>query len=1401
MSSFTGYGARTPVFTGDSEDFEIWSIKFKGMMRLHSLIDILNSTADTVDASKNAQIFAYLAQCLDDKSLTLIIRDAEDDGRKAFNILKEHYLGSSKPRILSLYTELTSLKMKSAESVTDYVLRAETAAARLRQANEQFSDKLLIAMVLKGLPESFHAFSTIINSNEADLTFPKFKTQLRSFEETEAAREHYSGTGDDIRKLTGNTNPRSLGNAGSSNSPRSTTFNRTSGPKQHGGGSQQQHGGRQHGRPSHRGRGGRQKSMWCHHCKNSSHNSEYCKRRKSDKNYQIETVSDEETCFKISEIINESVYSASDNDSYLVDCGATTHIICDPSKIIREDTSFNPSNHTIELADNSRQTGVATSRGDAKIFLKDNNGKSHDVILKNALVIPSYKQNIISVHNMTNNGTSVTFSQNENFITTKKGIIFPINKSGRLYFVNSIENKSDPPKIPKIKKSLEEWHYTLGHCNTQDIINLQKITPEMIISDKKHFECNYCIEAKMTNKINRTPDEKASKPLELVHTDLCGPINPISLQGCRYAIVFVDDYSGLTKLFFLKNKSDASRATAKYIAEMSKYGNIKTIRSDGGGEFTSHEYRDLLIDNKIKHEMSAAHSPHQNGTAERAWRTLMETARTLIFQSKLPKYLWTYAMRHSAYVRNRCFSRTHKDTPYAKFTGKAPKIDKLKVFGTKCFSLVQNPSKLDKRALEGRYIGQDPQTPAHLVYHNKSVTKARNVTFSEKTPHNDSLQLDEPAGGATLSCSPSTQAERGPGTPPQPEGAVGGAPAAVSSQQGGVVGGGPAAFSSSLLGGVQPLGPANASDPGNNRSIQVANSSNSNVNNSNNCNISSKRSKRNTKPPAYLSDYDTNTSLDSDQEFFEANSIVDQVHYIDYIYAISNIPVNYNAAMESDFSNEWHNAMQNEYESLIEMDTFELVPRPDRKVIGGRWVYSKKLDQNQETIYKARYVAKGFSQTPSLDYDEIFSPTARLTSIRTLCQISVQENLNLYQLDVKTAYLNADIDHQIYLEQPRGFEVYDNDGSKLVLKLKKSIYGLKQAGRMWNRLLHDFLVSEGFVQSGSDHCVYTRSNNGNKAILIVWVDDIILACSCPNDAKIIKSALSNRFKMKDFGILSNFLGIDFKVSKGMIKLNQSQYIDKLLDRFKMADCNPKSIPCDLSTAKLDFDVQSEPLENPRLYREIVGSLIYLMTCTRPDICYVVSVLSQHMAKPTNAHLCLAKYVLKYLKGTTNHGLIYVPSNELDILGYSDASWANSLDRKSTSGYCYRMAHNSSLISWKTKKQPIVAMSTCEAEYVAMAFSIQEGVFLQQLTTDLQVFPKAQPVTLFVDNIGSIELAKNPIFHKRTKHMDIRFHYIRSKVSNGSVILDYVPSKDNIADIFTKPCTKLAITTFAVSKPM
>ena len=508
---------------------------------------------------------------------------------------------------------------------------------------------------------------------------------------------------------------------------------------------------------------------------------------------------------------------------------------------------------------------------------------------------------------------------------------------------------------------------------------------------------------------------------------------------------------------------------------------------------------------------------------------------------------------------------------------------------------------------------------------------------------------------------------------------------------------------------------------------------------------------------------------------------------VDYCYRISDIPNDFQEVVSASNSEEWIHAMNEELSALEGSETYEYATLPKGKVpIGSRWVYAVKLGTNDEEKFTARLVAKGYSQTEGIDYHETFSPTAKMSSIRILLQLAVRNSYDIHQLDVKSAYLNADINAEIYLDPPEGCSTKNKNGEKLYWKLKKSLYGLKQSGRNWN-MLHTFLTGQQLRQSDSDHCVYVRHDVDIIIIVIIWVDDIIVASNDNEMISKMKLALKDKFQMKDLGRISNFLGIDFKFGKSTISINQTKSIRKMWQRFDMLDSKVKSIPCDQSVSNMS-NHDSKDLENPRLYKEIVGSLIYIMTCTRPDLCYTVSKLSQFMHKPTIVHLTTAKHVLKYLNYTQNYSLNFCKSHESKLHGYCDADWASSEDRKSISGYTFKLHDKGPLISWKSKRQSSVALSSCEAEYVSISVAVQEVKFLTQLLTDMN-FNCNKPVNLFNDNQGAIALSRNPVQHQRCKHIDIKYHFIRDEIEKGNINLMYVPSEANVADNFTKPVTK------------
>ena len=1046
----------------------------------------------------------------------------------------------------------------------------------------------------------------------------------------------------------------------------------------------------------------------------------------------------------------------------LVDSGCTSHVIKDGANFNNFAKDFKPKTHKITLADGSVNKDAVKAIGKATEILVDSNGKQHDIIFENALHIPDFKESIFSVYRSVKNGHTVVFSPEESYVMSKGGTKFNLIERNKLYYLKKengnecnqteIEQIKEPSrkseKIKVAEHTLKTWHRLLGHCNIQDVKSLVGAARGMKITDAEPFDCVTCILGKTTNKKSKIPRKRCSKVFQLVHCDLTGPVKPEARGGFRFGINFVDDFSGATKIYLLKKKSDASEALKKFIADSASYGKITAIRCDNGTEFTGKDWRNVCLNNGIKLEFSSPRSPFQNGTAERNHRTMYDMARCLLLESGLPKSMWGYAIKMAVHIRNRCFSRRIGCTPIEKLTGNKPNLSKLHIFGSKCYSYKSEGfNKLDARCEEGVFVGYDDESPAYYVFFpaSQKVKRERLVTFTDEAPE-------------VVVCN-------SPTNPDQEDDLIEVPPLRMTGGQSGLI---PAVI------------PEEEEIVQSEEEIEV----NADVPDS------LRRSTRTKVRPKYLSEYVSN---------LEENIMANDESFIHHCYRadVDAVPNTFKQACNSPKAASWRTAMDEEMASLEENQTYDLVTLPPgRTPVGSRWVYSMKPVAEGEDKFKARFVAKGFTQQHNVDYTETFAPTAKMTSLRLFLQIATILQLQVHQMDVKTAYLHADIDREVYVEQPEGYKQTDSEGNLLYCKLKKSLYGLKQSGRLWNNTIHQFFIQNGFKQSQVDNCVYTKHDGKDIILVLLWVDDIIIASSSKSLLLDFKNLMKKNFKMTDLGQLQWFLGIDFKFENGNISMNQSRYINKLLERFDMTDSHPVKIPCEQNIVNTSHE-DSQELADVRLYREIVGSLIYIMTATRPDLSYIVTKLSQFMSNPTKSHLNSAKRVLRYLKGTKDKKLTFFKSdNTMELCGFSDSDWASGNDRKSISGYCFQLQRNGALISWKSKKQQIVALSTCEAEYIALTQAVQEAKFLRQLIFDMLNVCDIH-VIIGVDNQSAIKLANNPVNHQRSKHIDVRYHFIRDIVSKGEMKLYYVHTSENVADMFTKPVSNQKLNQFQI----
>lgn len=480
--------------------------------------------------------------------------------------------------------------------------------------------------------------------------------------------------------------------------------------------------------------------------------------------------------------------------------------------------------------------------------------------------------------------------------------------------------------------------------------------------------------------------------------------------------------------------------------------------------------------------------------------------------------------------------------------------------------------------------------------------------------------------------------------------------------------------------------------------------------------------------------------------------------------------------------------MESEISALNANHTWDLVPLPSgKKAIGSKWVYKVKLksDGSLERC-KARLVAKGYNQKFGIDYEETFSPVVKMSTVRTIIALASSKNWPLYQLDVNNAFLHGDLFEEVYMCVPEGVPNPHN----LVCRLKKSIYGLKQASRRWFAKLVEALTEFGFVQSKNDYSLFIRHSGSNICILAVYVDDIILTGTDSEGIQHLKEFLHAKFSIKDLGRLHFFLGIEVTYLDSGIVLSQPKFTHELLTSsgFDFSKAANTPLPVNLKLSNFEGEI----LSDPEHYRSLVGKLNYL-TNTRPDLAYTVQTLSQFMHSPRSTHLSALQHTLRYVAHTSHQGILLRASTQLTLQAFSDADWASCVDsRRSITGYI--LLFGNSPITWKSKKQNTVSKSSSEAEYRAMAAAASEITWVVRLLDELGV-SNFLPVTLNCDNQSALYIAKNPVFHERTKHIELDCHFTRDKVLEGLIQLTYLPTRSQIADIFTKVAPSPQFTSF------
>lgn len=554
-----------------------------------------------------------------------------------------------------------------------------------------------------------------------------------------------------------------------------------------------------------------------------------------------------------------------------------------------------------------------------------------------------------------------------------------------------------------------------------------------------------------------------------------------------------------------------------------------------------------------------------------------------------------------------------------------------------------------------------------------------------------------------------------------------------------------------------------------------------------------RRSSRSRCPPTYLRDFHCNllkaevVVKDSCPYHFSKYMSYDKfaLPHREFLLNISMEyePVFYHQAIP--FSH-WKEAMDDELKAMERTKTWSVVPLPHgRHTIGNKWVYRIKYKEDGSVDrYKARLVAKGYNQQEGIDFLYTFSLVAKFVTVKALLTLAVTYNWQIVQMDINNAFLNGDLFEEVYMDLPLGYKMSNvaKQGEKLVCRLHKSMYGLKQASRQWFSKFTMALLTHGFHQSKSDYYIFTKGKGDSFVALLVYVDDIILTGSSSIEINSVKEALKSHFMLKDLGSARYFLGLELSRSKQGLSLTHMKYCLQILEDTSFLNCKPVVVHMD-PNLKLSKDIGPYLSdEEATTYRRLIGRLLYLQI-SRSNISFAVHKLSQFPQKPSEDHLNAAHQLLRYLKRAPGRGVLLKPTENFQLRAFVDADWGACLDtRRSVTSFCIFLGE--SLISWKSKKQPMVSRSSAEVEYRTFAAVTSELFWIDHLLHDLQI-KILQPTVVYCDNQAAITIASNPFFHERTKHIEIDCHFVRDKIIEGFIKLLPVRSSLQLADVFTK----------------
>lgn len=1346
--------------------------------------------------SPNTKIYDVLSLACEGQPYKIVSQFEETrDGRKAWEALVAKYEMKGLARLAALNEEFMNLKLADGEDPVDFLITLDRLRDQRGQLGDVVSELTMVAQLLAKLPPSFKTLRTVMEMSDIDdVEYDKLKEQIINFHNREELEQGQSGDGTAMAAM--GTFPFDCHNCGQRGHKKADCKNppKNSGGKPSGGGSQLHGGGGGGGLP-------KPKKRQCSYCHKLGHLDKQCRKKKYDEKMKAqqegekkdkpkgpgasvgaavhggESSEDEDGVFIACPALDVGALRAAgavEERIWLLDSGATAHMTNTTEGL----TNIRWQKTRVTVATNHVVESVAF--GDMYATLEATGGKKVRALFRNVRVVPAFGMNLISAKQLMKGGVKVNLWPGNPHLEVK-GVHVPVLERGDLLTLDlqvdgAGQDKRDAQGHAATDGDDDLWHPRLGHVSLKVMKEAERLG--LVPEGLTHDGCDTCEVAKHKRpSFKRAAQHRATKPLELVHVDLWGPVEEKTNGGATYGIMFTCDKTRWRRLFVINKKSEALRCASEFVAEMQGLlggVRVKAWRCDGAGELSSKEFKAWCNKSGIKATYSAPHTPEQNGVAERSWQTVMAMERCLRSAAGLDKKYWGELAHTAVYLINRLpTTALNGDTPYHALFGKHADLRHLRVIGCMAYAHYYDGErrKLDEKAWRGILIGYDEHNPAcYKILDPKTgrIKKTAQVTFNERRMPGMEAPTREDDHTMEKLCQEEEQQQAGLGMPYDHD--QGSKPDLETSQSETKTHGGKT--KSESVGA--PEGEEDEPDheeehhPTYWERVEPNRASRHKVRLEDHVYHAICQDTTCKRPGQHLAHLSTEFAC------MAAKMVMNH-----------DVPSSYEEAVASAERELWEAAMDSEHSSLLKNGTWEMVILPEgANVVGGRWVYAIKCDEHGKVVrYKARYVAKGFSQKYGQDFLDTYAAVCMMGTIRLVIAIVARENLVAYVMDVVTAFLQAPVTEDIYVRQPQGYEKRGPNGETLVCKLKKSLYGLKQAPRNWNQELDKTLREFGLEPSAGDPCLYVRRDERGLLIVVVYVDDLIVAGKLQATVDEFMEEIAKRFEMKNLGPMKGILGMEIRrdSAAGTIEILQTAFVERLLKQYGMDECKPVSTPAEGVLTRLE---PGEGVVNKE-YMSLVGALLYLAMMTRPDIAYAVQALGRHLQSSGQEHWTAAKRVLRYLAGTMYKGIMYgrVKEPGMKVIGFSDSDWGGDRDtRRSITAYIFLLVGGA--ISWMSRLQQTVALSSAEAEYMAVCEAAKEAIYLRRVLKSLG-YEQEGPTIIYEDNQACIAMSENPVLHKRTKHIDMRYHFTRERVQSQEIKLRYVATQYQLADLLTK----------------